>query len=569
MPPTLGIAAATQGQVTSALERAHEHAAHGLAFTDPVPSLSTSSAKQTLHIQEITEVETSVGELFFLNQTEPLVTNAAGAVLPKSGSSSSTEKGKTTTGSASSSKGNQHQQHIFKHTNFGTNPFNYMMGHTAGVESFSPLPNPMFFNPTSPYPYFQPPYLPPPFGYSYPTYATITTTNPHTSTQLHMAFVPPHTAPPNPPNPPIDPNLPTMRQMKLELPLFCGGDPVEWINKVEQYFAFYEVPDDKKQAIASMHITERAADCWFLFRHEFANSWLGLAELLMREFSGYTVVDYQAALGRMSQTGTVEQSIYAFTKLSRRVSGFSHEALVSCFISGLKEAIRAHVKDQKPKTLYEACELAKVFEELDSSLRTQAQVSTRLAQGVPQRINNWNGGANVNTRPPVVQQRLPAPPNNGPPGRNRRLTQAEYQERRARNQCFFCDEIFRPGHNCRRGQALMVIEVEQEERALEGPEGDNNELALVDDNNEEEVVLQAMSDGSASTMQLKGLCNKKRAHVLIDLGASHNFIHPALLKSVKATVQTISRVRVKLASGAVLYTNKFRNHSRGCFGLNP
>lgn len=123
MPPTLGIAAATQGQVTSALERAHEHAAHGLAITDPVPSLSTSSAKQTLQIQEITEVETSEGEPFFLNQTEPLVTNAAGAFLPKSGSSSSTKKGKTTTGSASSSKGNQHQQHIFQHTNFGTNPF--------------------------------------------------------------------------------------------------------------------------------------------------------------------------------------------------------------------------------------------------------------------------------------------------------------------------------------------------------------------------------------------------------------------------------------------------------------
>ncbi|KAL6220009.1 hypothetical protein ACLB2K_007767 [Fragaria x ananassa] len=377
--------------------------------------------------------------------------------------------------------------------------------------------------------------------------------------QTHMNYTQPDQTPPNPPNIPhqttLDLNLPTMRQIKLELPLLGGGEPVEWINRVEQYFAFYQIPDDKKLAIASMHLTEKAGDRWFLFHHEFANSWPGLAELLMREFSGYTAVDNQAALGSMTQNGVVEQYIDAFTKLSRRVSSFSHEALVFCFIGGLKDSIRSHVKARKPKTLYEACELAKVFEELDLSLKIHSRAVTRIAQGAPHRINNWNEGVNVNPRPPIVHQRLQAPPNNGPPGWNIRLTQAEFQERRAHNQCFFCDEIFHLGHNCRRGQALMVIEVEQYEITLQGPEGENGELARVEENDEEEVVLQAMRGGSASTMQLKGFCKKKRAHVLIDSGASHNFIHLVLLKSVKATVQTISQVRVKLASGAVMYTN--------------
>lgn len=45
---------------------------------------------------------------------------------------------------------------------------------------------------------------------------------------------------------------------------------------------------------------------------------------------------------------------------------------------------------------------------------------------------------------------------------NRRLSQSEYQGRRGRNQCFFCDETFKPWHNCRKGQA-MLIEVLQDE----------------------------------------------------------------------------------------------------------
>ncbi|KAL6176641.1 hypothetical protein ACLB2K_053274 [Fragaria x ananassa] len=234
--------------------------------------------------------------------------------------------------------------------------------------------------------------------------------------QTHMNYTQPDQTPPNPPNTPpnrpniphqttLDPNLPTMRQIKLELPFFGVGDPVEWINRVEQYFAFYQIPDDKKLAIASMHLTEKAVDRWFLFHNEFANSWPGLAELLMREFSGYTTVDYQAALGRMTQNGVVKQYIDAFTKLSRRVSGFSHEALIACFIGGLKDSIRAHVKARKPKTLYESYELAKVFEELDLSLKIHSKAATRIAQGAPHRINNWNGGVNVNPRPPVMQQR--------------------------------------------------------------------------------------------------------------------------------------------------------------------
>lgn len=99
-------------------------------------------------------------------------------------------------------------------------------------------------------------------------------------------------------------------------------------------------------------------------RHESPNSWHGLADLLMREFARFNRVDYQASFTKMSQTRSVEQYMEQFTRLSRGASCFSQELLLSCFVGGLKDDIRIDVKSQKPRTLYEACELVKFFEEI-------------------------------------------------------------------------------------------------------------------------------------------------------------------------------------------------------------
>lgn len=161
----------------------------------------------------------------------------------------------------------------------------------------------------------------------------------------------------------VDPNLPTMKHMKLDFSVFSGGDPVEWLNKADQYFELYQIPDERKLSNATMHLAGKASDQWYMFKHEFPNSWHGLSYLLMREFAGFNRADYQASLAKMSQTGSVEQYMEQFTRLSRRAPGFSQELLLSCFVGGLKDDIRIDVKSQKPRTLYEACELTKVFEE--------------------------------------------------------------------------------------------------------------------------------------------------------------------------------------------------------------
>ena len=43
----------------------------------------------------------------------------------------------------------------------------------------------------------------------------------------------------------------------------------------------------------------------------------------------------------------------------------------------------------------------------------------------------------------------------------KQLSQAEYQDRRAKNLCFFCDAQYKPGNNCKRGQAFIIEAVDE------------------------------------------------------------------------------------------------------------
>lgn len=61
--------------------------------------------------------------------------------------------------------------------------------------------------------------------------------------------------------------------MRLDFSVFNEGDPLEWLNKAEQYYELYQIPNDKKLSIATMHLADKASDRWYMFRHEFPNSW--------------------------------------------------------------------------------------------------------------------------------------------------------------------------------------------------------------------------------------------------------------------------------------------------------
>ncbi|PRQ30153.1 putative nucleotidyltransferase, Ribonuclease H [Rosa chinensis] len=404
------------------------------------------------------------------------------------------------------------------------------------------------------------------------TYSTYPTSYP----QFHQPQIHNHKYQPQgaqfPLQPDMDPNLPTMRQMRLDFQTFGGGDPLHWLNKAEQYFDLYQIPEARRVAIAAMHLVDEAADVWHLFRHHYPGTWVGFTELLMREFGSHNRTDYQAALTKLSQSGTVSEFKSQFNKYARRAPGFSDDILLACFLGGLKEDISVDVRAMRPTSLYQAYELAMIFEERHMRQRGGVSQRVQVSSSTPtynQRSTNFSSSSGRNSSLPSnrftsAQGTRSNMHTSSSTSADRKLSQHDYHDRRARGLCFFCDEPYKGGHVCKKtsgqGRALLIEGIPEESELVTPPpeleEGDSEGTSRDRKLDELTVSLHVIGDiDNPRTMQLKGRYNNKSVHVLIDGGATHSFIHPSLLHNTSQQVNKLSSLKVVVATGPHVKTS--------------
>ncbi|XP_058111277.1 uncharacterized protein LOC131254302 [Magnolia sinica] len=289
---------------------------------------------------------------------------------------------------------------------------------------------------------------------------------------------------------------------KLEFSRFSGDDPTEWFNRVNQFFEFQNTPDDKK------------AD----FEDE-----------LWARFGPSDCEDFDEALSRIRQTGSLREYQREFEQLGNRVTGWTQKALVGTFMGGLKTEISDGIRMFKPQTLKDAIRFARMR---DDQLMRQRRV----------------------TRPtPPVRAPLALTPANraAPVAPVRRLSWEEMQRRRLQGLCFNCNERFTVGHKCQGPRILM----------LEG-RGDNNNIFCDDvtherqaeENQEEplepEITLHALTGWSVpKTMRVAAKIGSHEIIVLVDSGSTHNFISERLANELRLPVVPTERFTVRVANG--------------------
>lgn len=408
-----------------------------------------------------------------------------------------------------------------------------------------------------------------------PTYSTIPTVHPQLLSQhypqpslQYHSFHPynSHGWSPNQSHTPQhDPTLPTMKQIRLDFPVFGGEDPVEWINKAEQYFQLYQIPEARKISIAPIYLIGIAASLWQLHLQDNPSSWSALKDLMLKQFGGYNKLDYQAALAKMQQVGSVTEYRDQFTKMSCRAPGFSPELRLACFLGGLKEEIRTDVSVMKPSSLMEAYDLALSYEKRHNAQRGVRPNQLR-SQTHPIQSTNRFAGTSF-SRPTQISQVQPRRFSHDTSQPDRHYSQAEYRERRAKNQCFFCDEEYHKGHVCKKGARALHIEgspllndqleeLQTEETIGDLLTGDFEEAPLI---SLHVMTTSSLSDTEKSdTMQFKGVIGRsKEVHILVDSGATHNFIHPYLVKFTSGIVSKAAPLLVRVASGEKMKTQGF------------
>ncbi|GKD35000.1 putative mitochondrial protein, partial [Tanacetum coccineum] len=249
-----------------------------------------------------------------------------------------------------------------------------------------------------------------------------------------------------------------------------------------------------------------------------------------------------------------------FEKLACQLVRVSEEVMEATFIKGLKSDLRATVRVMKPEGLSHVMEL-------EISIEDNQSVDTRVG-GNYNCLNSYcynsAAGSGFNRNSILSSTQSVAPKRSVSAsstatkgglvtrsGQFKMLTEAELADKRSKGLCFKCDEKFGPGHQCVKKMLhiLLVddndIEEEEEEEASKD-EDDHVHLDMV------EVSLNfVLGFTLPRTMKLRGNIHGVDVVVLVDYGATHNFIAQRLLDQLGLEVTGSEIVGVILGNGKV------------------
>ncbi|KAL5582355.1 hypothetical protein UlMin_014797 [Ulmus minor] len=317
------------------------------------------------------------------------------------------------------------------------------------------------------------------------------------------------------------------KMAKLEFPKYSGADPIEWFNRVAQFFEFQGTADNQKVSLASFHLEGEANQWWQWLRRAYQEedrlvTWELFEEELWARFGLTECEDFDEALSKVRQIGSLRDYQKEFERLGNRVHGWSQKALVGSFMGGLRSEISETIRMFKPKSLKEATSLARMK---DEQLQRQRRISRPL----------------LPIRTPLA---LPPTTKASPV---KRLPWEEMQRRRAQGLCFNCDDKFTSGHRCKGPQLLLL-----EGNIDDDLEGDTKE-AETDLPYDPEISLHALTGWTAAkTMRVTAKIGTHDVVVLIDSGSTHNFISDKVAALLHLPVVPIAPFHVRVANGQPL-----------------
>lgn len=126
------------------------------------------------------------------------------------------------------------------------------------------------------------------------------------------------------------------------------------------------------------------------------------------------------------------------------------------------------------------------------------------------------------------------------------------QAKKDKGLCFRCDDKYTIGHRCR-NKELHVLLVADDIEGGDGEEEMKEEKVRRTEFEEVELSMNSVvSLTSPKTMKMKDTINGQEVVVLIDFGATHNFISSKLVRKLKIAVTETNGYEVHVGSRMVV-----------------
>ncbi|GJV55960.1 retrotransposon-related protein [Tanacetum coccineum] len=332
------------------------------------------------------------------------------------------------------------------------------------------------------------------------------------------------------------------RMAKIEFPRFNGEDVKGWVFRCEQFFVLDQIPDAEKVNLISIHLYDKAL-LWhsqYLKNQGGFVNWEVYKQAVLARF-GSVFDDPMTELKNLKYENSAKTYEDAFDDLLSRVE-ISEDHAISLFMGGLPTEIEMGVRMFKPKTL------------VDAYCLTNLQEATLNAVKKKNRLVFNGGSTRYNTKDTITNKPLlPLPQTSTPQVQKtnrKQLTQKEYQEKRAHNLCFYCDQKYTPGHKCS-GQ-MYSLEV----LAMDNDESLDSDMECLGEVNVEEIPevpqisLNAMNGvQNYRTMRVKGTVGKHIIHILVDCGSTHNFVDITAAKKLGCSIKSTCPLAVTVGDG--------------------
>ncbi|GJZ29099.1 retrotransposon-related protein [Tanacetum coccineum] len=349
---------------------------------------------------------------------------------------------------------------------------------------------------------------------------------------------------------------------KIEFLKFGGEDVRGWWFKCEQFFKVDNIAENCKVNLVSIHLFDLA----LMWHRQFVRfmgedvDWNAYRTAILKRFD----VVYDDPLGelkKLKQTTHVQEYIDAFDRLLCRID-LDENQCISFFLAGLNSEIELAIRMFKPRTLAEVYGLCKLEEAKVNAVKQKPKPPILPTPRYQNQIPNSGPKPMALATPNVNWRTKPVNGSSSTPFR-KQLTQKELEEKRAKNQCFYCDQKYTPGHKC--SEQVYSLEV-LGDTSTELLEAELEEEVL----HIEEIIeysphisLNAINGTNTyQTMRVYGHVRKHKLHILIDCGSTHNFLDLNIAKKLGCQLKSTCPLQVEVAGGHQL-TSKYMCKSFG------
>nr|XP_027108798.1 uncharacterized protein LOC113728610 [Coffea arabica] len=349
---------------------------------------------------------------------------------------------------------------------------------------------------------------------------------------------------------------------KIDLPLFSGENPREWIRKCNKYCVNYQIPEEQKVEVIEMYL-EGKADRWFqgvkVEKPEI--TWPMFEELLCRRFDNRTGKDVVEEFNKLHQTGKVEEYQEKFEELKTLMAvknpHLSEEYFVSSFISGLKDEIKTMIRMLRPTSLFETFELAILQENAlhlqSRSPKENVKPNSENRFGISKSASQQMSHSSHYRVPPIGSFRnthFKGKPVANTEAEPRKISAQEIQYRRSHGLCFKCGEKFGQGHQCKLGHLNFLVNDEEEDTEFEDALGEQDETT----GNPGEVMemsLHTLSEAlKRKTITLVGVLDGEEMLILVDTGSSDSYISSEKVIAFDIPYKLVNPFSVVVGNGA-------------------